>query len=57
MPAGIAAGESAPAILFIRQRDDDRRAGPYGTFVHGVGVVHGEVDGLGLAPADFVGLG
>ena len=57
MSARIAAGESASAILLVRQRNDDVRAGLHRARVHGVGIVDGEIDGLRLAPADFVGLG
>lgn len=57
MPAGIAAGKAASAIVLVRQRNQDLRTGLYRALMHGVGIVDGEVNGLRLAPADLVGLG
>lgn len=53
----VAAGESAAAVGFVVQFDHHGGAGGAGARVHGVGVRHDQVDGLGLASANLLGLG
>jgi hypothetical protein len=52
----VAAGEGAATIVHVADVEGHRGSGGLGGGVDGVGVADDEVDTLGLAKADFVGL-
>lgn len=52
----VAAGEGAAAVVHVADVEDHLGTGGFGGGVDGVGVVDDEVDALGLAEADLVGL-
>lgn len=52
----VAAGEGAAAVVHVADVEDHRSSGSLGGGVDGVGVGDDEVDALGLAEADLVGL-
>jgi hypothetical protein len=57
MAFGIAAGKASTAVGHVDDVHDDLGVGGFGGGVDGVRVGGGEVDALGGAEADFVGLG
>ena len=52
----VAAGEGAAAVVHVADVEDHLGTGGFGGGVDGVGVVDDEVDALGFAEADLVGL-
>jgi hypothetical protein len=53
---GVAAGETAPAVVFVDDLDLDRAAGFPGAAVNRIGVIDRQVGGLGLGSADVARL-
>jgi hypothetical protein len=53
----VAAGEGAAAVVHVADVEDHLSAGCFSGSVDCVGVAYDEVDALGLAEADLVGLG
>ena len=52
----VAAGEGPSAVVHVADVEDHLGTGGFGCGVDGVGVVDDQVDALGLAEADLVGL-